>query len=164
VPVLVTQHMPLTFTAILAEHLGRAAGRPAAEGADGEPLRPGRIYVAPGGRHMLVGGRASAPLVRLTDDPPVNFCRPAVDPLFESASAVFGAGVLALVLTGMGSDGAKGAVTVSRGGGTVAVQDEATSVVWGMPGAVVAAGASPEVLPLDDIAPWLTRILTRGRA
>ncbi len=158
-PVLVTQHMPPTFTAILAEHVARAAGRPAAEGQHGELIRPGRVYVAPGGRHMVVGGSAGAPCIQLTDDPPVNFCRPAVDVLFDSASALFRSGVLGVVLTGMGADGARGATTIAGAGGNVLAQDEATSVVWGMPGAVVAAGAAFEVLPIDEIGPKVTRML-----
>jgi two-component system chemotaxis response regulator CheB len=163
VPVLVVQHMPPTFTAILAEHIGKAAGRPAAEGVDGEALRPGRIYVAPGGRHMLIAGKAGEAVIRLTDDPPVNFCKPAVDPLFSSAAHSFGAGALAIVLTGMGSDGAKGAAAIAEAGGAVIAQDEATSVVWGMPGAAVAAGACSEVLSLSDIGPRVARILTGVR-
>jgi two-component system chemotaxis response regulator CheB len=158
-PVLVTQHMPPTFTAILAEHVARAAGRPAAEGQHGELIRPGRVYVAPGGRHMVVGGSAGAPCIQLTDDPPVNFCRPAVDVLFDSASALFRSGVLGVVLTGMGAYGARGATTIAGAGGNVLAQDEATSVVWGMPGAVVAAGAAFEVLPIDEIGPKVTRML-----
>ncbi len=159
VPVLVTQHMPPTFTAILAEHIARAAGRPAAEGQHGELIRPGRVYVAPGGRHMVVGGSAGVPCIQLTDDPPVNFCRPAVDVLFDSASALFRSGVLGVVLTGMGADGARGATTIAGAGGNVLAQDEATSVVWGMPGAVVAAGAAFEVLPIDEIGSKVTRML-----
>ncbi len=159
VPVLVTQHMPPTFTAILAEHLARAAGRPAAEGQHGEPLRPGQIYVAPGGRHMSIAGPAGAPTIQLNDDPPVNFCRPAVDVLFDAASAVFRSAVLGVVLTGMGADGARGATTIAGGGGNVLAQDEATSVVWGMPGAVAAAGAACEILPIDEIGPKVTRLL-----
>lgn len=159
VPVLVTQHMPPTFTAILAEHIGRAAGRPAAEGQHGEPIRPGRIYVAPGARHMTVGQSGGVPCIQLNDDPPVNFCRPAVDVLFDSASAVFRSSLLGVVLTGMGADGARGSTTIAGAGGNVLAQDEATSVVWGMPGAVVAAGAAFEVLPIDEIGPRVTRML-----
>jgi two-component system chemotaxis response regulator CheB len=163
VPVLVTQHMPPTFTTILAEHVGRAAGRPAAEGVDGETVRPGRIYIAPGGKHMLVEKRAGETIIRLTDAPPVNFCKPAVDPLFQSLAGVYGGAVLAVVLTGMGSDGAKGATTIAEAGGNVIAQDEATSVVWGMPGAAVAAGACSEVLPLGEIGPRIARLLKGGR-
>jgi two-component system chemotaxis response regulator CheB len=158
-PVLVTQHMPPTFTAILAEHITKAAGRRAAEGVHGEPLMPGRIYVAPGGRHMTIGKQGSETVVLLNDLPPVNFCKPAVDPLFESAIPIFGGAILACVLTGMGHDGAAGSKKIADGGGSVIAQDEETSVVWGMPGAVVQAGAAAEILPLDQIAGKITRIL-----
>lgn len=150
-PVLVAQHMPPTFTAILAEHVGRAADRPAAEGRDGEPVESGRIYVAPGGRHMLVERTRTGTVVRLSDAPPVNFCRPAVDPLFEAAAAAYGAATLATILTGMGSDGARGATAVAAAGGSVIAQDEASSVVWGMPGAAFGAGACAAVLPIEEI-------------
>src|SRR5213080_3284368 len=115
-PVLITQHMPPTFTTILAEHLGRASRRPAHEAVDGEPIRPGTIYLAPGGRHMQVERRGRLPVVALDDGPLVNFCRPAVDPLFASAAQVWGGAVLALVLTGMGADGARGAATIAAAG------------------------------------------------
>lgn len=151
VPVLVVQHMPPTFTAILAGHMARVAGRHAAEACDGEPLLPGRIYFAPGGRHMLVANAGGEPVIQLSDAPPVNFCRPAVDPLFQSAAEVFGPATLGIVLTGMGSDGAAGAVALARAGGTVIAQDEPTSVVWGMPGATVAAGACSDILPIEEI-------------
>jgi two-component system chemotaxis response regulator CheB len=159
VPVLVTQHMPPTFTAILAEHVARAAGRSAAEGQHGEPIRPGQIYVAPGGRHMSVGVMNGVPSIQLNDDPPVNFCRPAVDVLFDAASAIYRSNLLGVVLTGMGADGARGSTTIAGAGGNVLAQDEASSVVWGMPGAVVAAGAAFEVLPIDEIGPRVTRML-----
>lgn len=159
VPVLITQHMPATFTAILAEHITKAAGRRAAEGVHGEPLMPGRIYVAPGGRHMVVGKQGMETCVLLNDAPPVNFCKPAVDPLFESAVAVFGGSILACVLTGMGHDGAAGASRIANAGGSVIAQDEESSVVWGMPGAVAQAGAAAEILPLDQIGSKIMRIL-----
>jgi two-component system, chemotaxis family, protein-glutamate methylesterase/glutaminase len=150
VPILITQHMPPTFTGILAEHLARASGLPAAEGQHGEPISPGRIYVAPGGRHMLIEG-GTVPSIRLDDSPPVNYCKPAVDPLFESGAKAYGAATLALVLTGMGHDGAEGSRAVAATGGTVVAQDEASSVVWGMPGATARAGVCSAVLPLDRI-------------
>ena len=162
VPVLVTQHMPPTFTAILAEHIGRTSGRPAAEGRDGELIEPGHIYVAPGGCHMLVERSSLGPVVRLSNAPPVNFCRPAVDPLFEAAAGIYGAATLAAILTGMGSDGARGATVVADAGGSVIAQDEASSVVWGMPGAAVAAGACAEVLPIDDLGRKIGRLLGGG--
>jgi two-component system chemotaxis response regulator CheB len=158
VPILITQHMPPTFTGILAEHLGRATGRPAAEGQDREPIAPGRIYVAPGGKHMFIEPGA-VPMIRLDDGPPVNFCKPAVDPMFESAAKVYGASTLALVLTGMGHDGAEGGRAVAAAGGTVVAQDEASSVVWGMPGATARAGVCSAVLPLDRIPGQLSKYL-----
>jgi two-component system, chemotaxis family, protein-glutamate methylesterase/glutaminase len=163
VPVLVTQHMPPTFTAILAEHLTRTSGRPASEAMDGEIIRAGRIYVARGGRHMRVVRRNGDAVISLDDGPLVNFCKPAVDPLFSSAAAVWGSWNLALVLTGMGSDGARGAGDIVAAGGGVIAQDEASSVVWGMPGQVAHAGFASAVLPLDQIASKLIRIFSGGR-
>lgn len=160
IPILVTQHMPATFTKIFAEHLGRAAGIPSAEGIDGEPIMSGQIYVAPGGRHMVVERKGAFPIIRLTDGPEINFCKPAVDPLFESVSKCYGAGTLSVVLTGMGADGANGAVTIADAGGSVIAQDEATSVVWGMPGSTAKAGACASILPLKQIAPKLKQLLT----
>jgi len=164
VPLLITQHMPPTFTTIMAEHLARASGRPAHEPHDGEPIRPGTIYLAPGGRHMQVERRGRLPVVALDDGPLVNFCRPAVDPLFASAAQVWGGAVLALVLTGMGADGARGAATIAAAGGSVVAQDEASSVVWGMPGTVARAGLCSAVLPLDRIAPKLVDLFAGAGA
>ncbi len=158
-PVLIAQHMPPTFTAILAEHLERETARPAREGVDGEPLAPGTIYVAPGGRHMRVEPRGTAPAIVLDDSVPVHFCRPAVDPLFASAAGALGGGALAVLLTGMGSDGAAGAAAIARAGGSVIAQDEATSVVWGMPGAAAQAGVCSAVLPLEEIGPRVVRLM-----
>ncbi len=163
VPVVVTQHMPVTFTAILAEHLARATGVEAREAHDDEALRAQRIYVAPGGLHMTVARSGEGVVARLRDGASVNFCKPAVDPLFESVAQIYGATALALVLTGMGSDGAKGAVAVADAGGSVIAQDETTSVVWGMPGATAHAGAAAAVLPLDQIAPRIVQLVTGVR-
>ncbi|MEM6914854.1 MAG: chemotaxis-specific protein-glutamate methyltransferase CheB [Pseudomonadota bacterium] len=113
VPVVITQHMPPTFTSILAENLGRAAGIPSAEGKDGEELKPGQIYVAPGGKHMLVHNDGGSPRIALNDGPPVNFCKPAVDPMFECLAKIYGPACLAAVLTGMGNDGGKGALAIA---------------------------------------------------
>ncbi len=159
VPVLVTQHMPPTFTTILAEHLSRSAGRDAREGTDGEVVVPGRIYVAPGARHMLITRSGQDVVIRLSDAPPVNYCKPAVDPLFQSAAAVYGANLLGVVLTGMGTDGAKGGQAIVAAGGTMIAQDEETSVVWGMPGAMAATGVCSGVLPIDEIGPKLAGFL-----
>src|SRR3954452_18062057 len=127
-PVLITQHMPPTFTTILAEHLARASHRPAHEAIDGEMVRPGTIYLAPGGRHMRVVRQGAHGTIALDDGPPVNFCKPAVDPLFASAIEVWQGGILAVVLTGMGSDGMRGGKEIVAAGGSVIAQDEATSV------------------------------------
>lgn len=159
IPVVITQHMPATFTAILADHIAKETKRTAREGVDGEVLRPGQIYVAPGGKHMLIKSAAAGPTIALDDGPQVNFCKPAVDPMFHSLVEVYGGGVLSVVLTGMGSDGAAGALEISQAGGNVVAQDEATSVVWGMPGATAAAGACMAVLPLDQIGSCVNGII-----
>lgn len=163
VPVLITQHMPSTFTAILAEHLAKATGVPAREAVDGEAVLPGSIYVAPGGRHMVVQRHGEGVVIALNDSPPINFCKPAVDPMFDSVAKAYGASTLAVVLTGMGADGARGAVTIADAGGSILVQDEATSVVWRMPGATYAAGAAAAVLPLADIAPKIAQLSIGAR-
>ncbi len=164
VPVLITQHMPATFTAILADHLHQSTGWPTQEGKDGMEPKPGQIYVAPGGRHMELEAKDGKVLIKLTDEPPENFCRPAVDPLFRSAGKIFGERILAVILTGMGHDGLKGARAITKDGATVLAQDEATSVVWGMPGAVATAGLCTEVLPISDIGPAASRRLEGGIA
>jgi two-component system chemotaxis response regulator CheB len=163
-PVLITQHMPPTFTTILAEHLARASHRPAHEGIDGELIKPGRIYLAPGGRHMRVVRQGAHAAIALDDGPPVNFCKPAVDPLFASATDVWQGGILAVVLTGMGSDGMRGGKEIVAAGGSVIAQDEATSVVWGMPGAATHAGICAAVLPLGQIAPKLIQLFAGVRS
>jgi len=162
-PVLIVQHMPPTFTTIFAEHLSRASGRVAHEGVDGEPVRAGQIYIAPGGKHMRVDRRGGEATIGIYDGPMVNFCKPSVDPLFSSAAEVWGAKCLALVLTGMGCDGTNGAADLVAAGGAVIAQDEATSVVWGMPGSVTHAGLCSSVLPLDRIAPALIRLFSGSR-
>lgn len=163
VPVLITQHMPPMFTTILAEHLARSAQQPAHEAVDGEPIRAGTIYVAPGGRHMRVLQHNGAAVIALDDGPLVHFCRPAVDPLFASAARVYGCGALAVILTGMGTDGALGAGDIAAAGGSVIAQDEATSVVWGMPGSAAHAGVCSAVLPVDEIGSKLLRIFAGER-
>ncbi len=162
VPIIITQHMPPTFTAILAQHIERVCGVPCVEVTSNQKALPGRVYVAPGDRHMLVGGTTHVPELILSDGEPENFCRPAVDPMFRTASEVFGSGLLAVVLTGMGQDGAAGAEQVITRGGTVIAQDEATSVVWGMPGAVAHVGAASMILPLPEIGQRI-RALVEGK-
>ena len=163
-PVLITQHMPPTFTTILAEHLARSSRRPAHEAVDGEVVKAGRIYLAPGGRHMRVVRHGAETAIALDDGPPVNFCKPAVDPLFTSAIDVWQGSTLAVILTGMGSDGMRGGKDIVAAGGSVIAQDEATSVVWGMPGAAANAGICAAVLPLNQIAPKLVRLFSGDRS
>ena len=163
-PVLITQHMPPTFTTILAEHLARSGHRPAHEGIDGEIVKVGQICLAPGGRHMRVARQGGEVTIALDDGAPVNFCKPAVDPLFTSAIDVWQGGVLALLLTGMGSDGTRGGKEIVAAGGSVVAQDEASSVVWGMPGAAAHAGICAAVLPLDQIAAKLVRLFSGDRS
>ncbi|MGJ3231483.1 MAG: protein-glutamate methylesterase/protein-glutamine glutaminase [Oceanicaulis sp.] len=157
-PIVIAQHMPKLFTAILAEHLSKV-GVPASEAKHGEILRAGHAYLAPGDFHFTVHRDAGRLRAELDQSPQVNFCRPAVDPLFESCAAAVGRPLLAVVLTGMGSDGREGARAVRAAGGQVIAQDQASSVVWGMPGAVAEAGLADQILPLKDIGPELSRRL-----
>src|ERR1700738_778021 len=163
-PVLITQHMPPTFTTIFAEHLARSSHRPAHEAVDGEIVKAGQIYVAPGGRHMRVARHGTDAVIALDDGPPVNFCKPAVDPLFTSAVNVWQGATLAVVLTGMGSDGMRGGKEIVTAGGSVIAQDEASSVVWGMPGAAAHAGICAAILPLNQIASKLVRVFSGDRS
>jgi two-component system chemotaxis response regulator CheB len=161
VPVLIVQHMPPDFTARLAERLAAKSRIAVCEGADGQQLTPGRAWVAPGNYHMAIHREASGGRLALNQDPPENSCRPAVDVLFRSAAAAYGPGVLAVVLTGMGEDGLRGCEKVRAAGGQILVQDEASSVVWSMPGAVARAGLADQALPLDQLAPAIVRRLQR---
>lgn len=163
-PVLITQHMPPTFTTILAEHVARASARKAHEAVDGEAVEAGQIYVAPGGKHMRVARHGTDIVIALDEGPQINFCKPSVDPLFQSAAAVWQSAVMAVVLTGMGSDGMRGGKDVVAAGGSVIAQDEATSVVWGMPGAAAHAGICAAVLPLGQIGPKLVRVFSGDRS
>ena len=149
VPVIITQHMPPTFTAILAESITRSTGLKCVEAVSGTMLERGCVYVAPGDYHMTVKGRGGP--IELNQGPPENFCRPAVDPMFRSVAAAYGPLALGVVLTGMGSDGREGARAIVSAGGTVIAQDEESSVVWGMPGAVAHAGLASAIVPLDLI-------------
>lgn len=160
-PILITQHMPATFTTILAGHISRASGLEAAEGKDGDVIKGGQVYVAPGDYHMVVEGRGTQKVIRLNQNPPENFCRPSVDPMFRSIASVYGRRTLGVILTGMGSDGTKGGAMIVEAGGTIIAQDEATSVVWGMPGAVAQAGLCTAVLPIGDIGPYISRIASK---
>lgn len=159
VPVLVVQHMPPLFTTMFAARLDRESPLAVREAEDGDLPRPGEVLVAPGGLHLKVARSAGAVRAILDEGPPENFCRPAVDSLFRSAAEVYGGRVLALVLTGMGQDGLVGARLLADRGARVLVQDQASSVVWGMPGAVAGAGLAHEVLSLASIAGRLRTLL-----
>jgi len=163
VPVLITQHMPPTFTTILAEHLARASRRPAHEGVDGESVKAGQIYLAPGGKHMRVARQGANVVIALDDGPSINFCKPAVDPLFQSSIDIWQGAILAVVLTGMGSDGMRGGKDIVAAGGSVIAQDEASSVVWGMPGAAANAGICAAILPLNQIGSKVVRVFAGDR-
>ena len=163
-PILITQHMPPTFTAVFAEHLARVSHLQVHEAQHGEPVSVGRIYVAPGDRHMRVVRAGTQTRIALDDGHLINFCKPSVDPLFTSAAAAWGPGTLALVLTGMGSDGLHGATDVVAAGGSVIAQDEASSVIWGMPGSVANAGLCSAVLPVDQLAERIARLFAGDRS
>lgn len=155
VPIVLTQHMPPTFTKILAQHIEQQTGVPAAEGETGMPVENNKVYVAPGGKHMTFEKKNGQISILLNDGPPENFCKPSVDPMLRSAIQIWGPRFLTVILTGMGSDGTPGCREVVAGGGRVVAQDQETSVVWGMPGAVATNGLCTAVLPLQDIGPWV---------
>jgi two-component system, chemotaxis family, protein-glutamate methylesterase/glutaminase len=159
VPVLITQHMPALFTKILAEHLCKQTGASVVEAEDGMEARAGCFYIAPGSHHMTLSQSSNVIRIELNSNPPENYCRPAVDPLFRSAAAVLGDRALGVVLTGMGHDGREGARAMVAKGALMIVQDEDTSVVWGMPGSIVRAGISTTSKSLDDIAPAIISVL-----
>ena len=163
VPVLIVQHMPPLFTKLLAQRLDDLSKITVAEAVDGESVLPGRALIAPGGKHLTLHNSGGRVVVRLTEDPPEHFCRPSVDVLFRSASAIYGERLLGSVLTGMGKDGATGAATIRAAGGEIVVQDEATSVVWGMPGAVAALGQADRVVSLPQVGPELVGLLGPAR-
>jgi two-component system chemotaxis response regulator CheB len=162
VPVLVAQHMPPVYTVYLAQRLDSLSSLTVREAVDGEPVRAGTVYIAPGDHHLTLRPTAAGATVALTQAAPVNHCRPSVDVLFSSAAAIWGKQCLAIVLTGMGCDGRDGAVELHGLGAQILVQDEATSVVWGMPGAVHEAGVADEVLPIDKIAAAAVRLTAVG--
>jgi two-component system chemotaxis response regulator CheB len=161
-PILIVQHMPATFTTILAEHLDKALPMKVQEAKDGMLIESRNVYIAPGDWHMTIKNDPICKQIKLDQGPQVNWCRPAVDPLFKSAAEVYGNHALAVVLTGMGHDGREGCRLLSANGSLVVAQDEASSVVWGMPGAVAAAGLADAILPLDTIAPFLAGQLGRS--
>jgi two-component system, chemotaxis family, protein-glutamate methylesterase/glutaminase len=157
-PIFITQHMPATFTGIMAEHITRVAKMACTEGQDGELVTGGHIYLAPGDYHMRIVMRGGNKVIALDQGPRENFCRPAVDPMLRSVVDAYGEGVFTLILTGMGNDGLQGGEAVIKAGGALIAQDEATSVVWGMPGAVARGGLCSAVLPLDQIAAYVSKL------
>lgn len=164
VPVVLVQHMPPVFTANLAAHLDSLCELEVREAADGMDVRAGTVLIAPGDWHMALKRGPTGGVVATTHQgPPENFCRPAVDVLFRSVAELYRGGTLAVVLTGMGQDGLLGAQVIGSAGGTIVAQDEATSVVWGMPGMVARAGVADEVLPLPAIAPYIVRKVQLSR-
>lgn len=159
VPVFITQHMPATFTAVLADHIARTTGLACAEAKDGEVVTAGRVYLAPGNFHLIAERKGVQLVARLDSGPPENYCRPSVNPMLRSLARVYGGRVLTAILTGMGSDGLIGGRMIIEAGGTVIAQDEATSVVWGMPGAVATDGICSAVLPLSQMAPYIMKMI-----
>jgi len=157
VPIVVTQHMPPLFTRLLAERLDRESQIRIREGISGGVLVPGQAWIAPGDHHMVLERQGTAVKLSLNQEPPENSCRPAVDVMFRSVANVYGAAALAVVMTGMGSDGVRGSAEVRERGGAVIVQDEASSVVWGMPGQVAAAGLADRIVPLEELASEIER-------
>jgi len=159
-PILIVQHMPPLFTRLLAERLDSQTKLTVREGAEGDPVEPGRVYVAPGDYHMKLARSPRGVQLRLDRSEPLNSCRPAADALFMSAAEVYGGNAVVAVLTGMGEDGLRGARMLKAQGAPVIVQDEASSVVWGMPGAIAHAGLADEIVPLEQMVAALTRLST----
>ena len=163
VPVLVVQHMPPVFTQVLAQRLNGTSQVRVREAVNRDRLEPGNVFIAPGDYHMRIAGSPREGWITLDQTPAENGCRPAVDALFQSASPVYGRNLLALIMTGVGHDGTKGAKLIQRGGGTVWVQDEATSTAWGMPSSVIEAGTAQRVLSLSQIARSIVEACNVGR-
>ncbi len=159
IPIVLTQHMPATFTKILAQHITQQSGVQAQEAAEGMRLENGQVYVAPGGFHMKIAKDDDGMFVHIDDGPQENFCKPSVEPMFRSVIELFGKKVFGLILTGMGNDGINGGKLLADCGGTLVAQDEETSVVWGMPGAVAKAGYCTGVLPLNEIGPYVRKAI-----
>jgi two-component system chemotaxis response regulator CheB len=162
VPIAIVQHMPPMFTRILAERLEHRSALRVVEARDGERLRPGTVHIAPGDRHLAIGAR-DREVLHVYDGPHENSCRPSVDPLFRSVAAGYGPHALGVVMTGMGSDGLRGAELLAARGARLLVQDEATSVVWGMPGFVARAGLAEDVVPLGQLGREILRRVAVGR-
>jgi two-component system, chemotaxis family, protein-glutamate methylesterase/glutaminase len=161
--VLIALHIPSEFTRTVAARIETVSSLPTRLAYDGEPILPGHAYLSPGDRHISVARQDEMLVVRLLDTPPENFCKPSVDVLFRSAAEVFGAAVIGIVLTGMGSDGLAGTRAIVATGGTIVAQDAASSVVWGMPRLVASEGLAQAVLPLKDIGAWITRLVRHSQ-
>jgi two-component system chemotaxis response regulator CheB len=164
VPIVITQHMPPVFTRMFAERLDRSTPLSVVEAGDGMELTAGTVYIAPGDKHLVLHRRGTATVTQLSSAPPENSCRPAVDVMFRSVAQLYGASAYAAVLTGMGHDGRGGAKALRDAGAEILAQDEQSSVVWGMPGAVVGAGLADQVLPVDRVAAALVSRLKVGRS
>lgn len=163
VPIVIVQHMPPVFTKALAENLAKNSQIPVVEAQDGDVLQPGKAFIAPGGYHMTVVLEGKHYVLRLNQEPPENYCRPAVDVLFRSVARYFGGHTLAVIMTGMGQDGMKGCHLIKEEQGSVIVQDEASSVIWGMPGSVVNAGLADEILPLQHLGQTIIQRVKQKR-
>ncbi len=161
-PILVVQHMPPLFTRLLAERLNSLCKLPVREASQAEPIVPATIFIAPGDFHMKAAPKGNQVCICLDQSIPQNSCRPAVDALFASVAEVYAGEAIAVIMTGMGQDGLRGAQILKAGGASVLAQDEASSVVWGMPGAVATAGIADRVLPLDQIVPEILRRASEG--
>jgi two-component system chemotaxis response regulator CheB len=161
-PIVIVQHMPPLFTRLLADRLNATCQLPVREAAQDDLVEPGKILIAPGDFHMKLTSNEGGVRVFLDQSPRQNSCRPAVDALFASTGEVYGGAVLAVILTGMGQDGLHGVEILKAQGASVIAQDEASSVVWGMPGAVVNAGLADRVLPLDEVVPEILRMTGRN--
>ena len=149
--------MPKTFTALLADHIQNNCGIPCHEGAEGMVLENGHAYIAPGGHHMVFTRENGKIIIALNEGPPENYCKPSVEPMMRSIIGLYGNKTLGVMLTGMGNDGLQSFRILAEKGGNIIAQDEKSSVVWGMPGAVATAGLCTEVLPLNEIGPWLRK-------
>lgn len=163
IPILITQHLPQPFTGVMATNLSRRINCPVTEAIDGEAVIAGNVYLAPGNYHMTVESPDGNPVIKLNQQPPVNFCRPSADTMLKSMAQVYGSDVCLIVLTGMGTDGKMGAKDIVNAGGQVIAQDFESSIVWGMPGAVSNAGYASKILPLEEIAPTVNELLALNK-